>query len=60
MALGSAIIDITMAYDISILCVFFVTKIHFGPIVGKYFLRVFCAGIGPLQLGVVLIFLLSF
>jgi len=41
-----------------------IIKIRFGHYVGKYascteFPRIFCAGIGPLQLGVVLVELLS-
>ena len=38
-----------------------IIRIHFGYNVGKYgpgteFPRIFCAGIGPMQLGVVLVF----
>ena len=63
---GLVIIDVTMACDISNLVCFFSTKtmgiikIHFGHCVGKYgpgtnLPHIFCAGIGLLQLDVVLV-----
>ena len=68
---GLVIIDITMACNLSIQRAFFPTKImgilvmniHFGPFEdtapGTDLCRIFCAGIGPLPLGVVLVMLFS-
>ena len=64
---GLVIIDITMAFDISIECVFpqlfqmGIIQIHFWHYVGNTvpvtgLPRIFCVGIGPQQLGVVLVF----
>ena len=61
---GLVTIDITMTCDLSFQCVFFPTKTTTNPFweimlentaSGAEFPRIFCAGIGPLQLGVMFV-----